>query len=155
MTVSPARNFAKSWFVIQLTDNLFSLCSAWALTPFKSSVLKATLVVVISFPPFFACRADTFIFLLFFILFPLLFYFLTIFYQQVITRISNIVNSYNFYKVFMTSMSEKVNAVSDVIAKMTPDPAERFSVASVLVEMYRYEMNKAFVPMPDRTLNAP
>ena len=55
----------------------------------------------------------------------------------------------------MTSMSEKVNAVSDVIAKMTPDPAERFSVASVLVEMYRYEMNKAFVPMPDRTLNAP
>ncbi len=49
----------------------------------------------------------------------------------------------------MASMAEKVNIVSDVIAKMTNDPAERFSISSVLTEMYRYEMNKVFVPIPD------
>lgn len=48
----------------------------------------------------------------------------------------------------MASVAERVNIVSDVIAKLSPDPAERFSIASVLVEMYRYEMNKQFVPIP-------
>lgn len=48
----------------------------------------------------------------------------------------------------MGYMAEKVNKVSEVIAKITPDPAERFSIASVLVEMYRYEINKQFTTMP-------
>lgn len=50
----------------------------------------------------------------------------------------------------MAIISEKVNEVSKFIANLTPDPADRFSIASCLVEMYRYEMNKQFVPIPDQ-----
>ena len=48
----------------------------------------------------------------------------------------------------MASMTEKVNSVSIFISKLTGDPAERFAIADVLVEMYRHEMNKQFVPIP-------
>ena len=54
----------------------------------------------------------------------------------------------------MASVTENVNTVSMAIAKITNDPAERFSIASVLVEMYRYEMNKQFIPLEDKKSNA-
>lgn len=45
----------------------------------------------------------------------------------------------------MTVFAEKVNAVSNVIANMTLDPAERLGIVSALIEIYRHEITKAFV----------
>lgn len=54
----------------------------------------------------------------------------------------------------MTAIADKVNRVSRFIAELSNDPAERFSIASILVEMYRYELNKAFTPLEKKAPDA-
>jgi len=46
----------------------------------------------------------------------------------------------------MAAITEKVNKTSVFLATLCDEPAERYAIACVLMEMYKYEMNKAFVP---------
>lgn len=41
--------------------------------------------------------------------------------------------------------SQRVNALSNMLSQMTFDPAERFGIASAVMEAYRYDFHKNLV----------
>ncbi len=48
----------------------------------------------------------------------------------------------------MATFSEKVNAISSVVAQMSQDPAERLGLVTALVEIYRHEIKRSFSIIP-------
>lgn len=44
--------------------------------------------------------------------------------------------------------SERVNAISNLVNEMTPDPGERLGLVSALCEIYRQEIKSYFVKIP-------
>ncbi len=47
--------------------------------------------------------------------------------------------------------AQKVNAVSEVLARLSNDPAERLGIAVAIMEIYRFELTKNFVAVPVET----
>lgn len=47
----------------------------------------------------------------------------------------------------MTEMlfAKRVNAVSDLVSTMTPDPAERLGIVTALCEIYRHDLANNFM----------
>lgn len=43
---------------------------------------------------------------------------------------------------------QKVNAVSEALARLSNDPAERMGIAVAIMEIYRFELTKNFIVVP-------